>query len=296
MSDAQAALKNFEKKHDYLVAIDSDGCAFDSMEIKHKECFIPNIIKYWYLQPVSKYARAAAEFVNLYSQWRGINRFPAVIMVFDLLREWPDVQRRHVAIPEAQALRDWMARETKLGNPALKAEVAKGPDPILAQALRWSEAVNASIADLVHDVPPFPFVRESLEKVTQWADVLVCSATPGEALVREWQEHDIAKYVTVIAGQEMGSKKEHIHLASNGRYDKSKIVMIGDAPGDMKAARGNGALFFPINPGHEEDSWQLFFNEAADKFHKGEYTADYEAKLVADFQKLLPSTPPWKKA
>ncbi len=295
MSDAQAALKNFEKKHDYLVAIDSDGCAFDSMEIKHKECFIPNIIKYWYLQPVSKFARAAAEFVNLYSEWRGINRFPAVIMVFDLLRDWPDVQRRKAAIPEAHSLREWIKRETKLGNPALKAEVEKTGDQILAQALRWSEAVNASIADLVHDVPPFPFVRESLEEITSWADVLVCSATPGEALVREWQEHGIAKYVTVIAGQEMGSKKEHIHLASNGRYDKSKILMIGDAPGDMKAARGNNALFYPVNPGHEEQSWERFFNEDAERFRKGGYTAEYEAGLVREFQKLLPSTPPWKR-
>src|SRR5512141_2466189 len=65
MSDAQAPLKNFPNKHDFLVAIDSDGCAFDTMEIKHKECFIPNIIKHWDLQPVSKFARAAAEFVNL---------------------------------------------------------------------------------------------------------------------------------------------------------------------------------------------------------------------------------------
>jgi phosphoglycolate phosphatase-like HAD superfamily hydrolase len=295
MSDAQAPLKNFEKKHDYLVAIDSDGCAFDTMEIKHKECFIPNIVKYWYLQPVSKYARAAAEFVNLYSQWRGINRFPALIMVFDLLRDWPDVERRHAAIPEANSLRQWIARETKLGNPALKAEVQSSSDAILAQALRWSEAVNASIADLVHDVPPFPFVRESLEKVTQWADVLVCSATPGEALVREWQEHDIAKFATVIAGQEMGSKKEHIHLVAEGRYDKSRILMIGDAPGDMKAARGNGALFFPVDPGREDASWERFLGEAADRFHRGEYSAEYEGKLVAEFQKLLPDCPPWKQ-
>ncbi len=295
MSDPQTSLKNFKKNHEYLVAIDSDGCAFDSMEIKHKECFIPNIIKYWYLQPVSKYARSAAEFVNLYSQWRGINRFPALIMVFDLLREWPDVQRRNAPIPEAQPLRDWIARESKLGNPALKAELQKMPDPILAQALRWSEAVNASIADLVHDVPPFPFVRESLEKIGTWADVLVCSATPGEALAREWQEHDIAKYAQAIAGQEMGSKKEHIHLVANGRYDRSKVLMIGDAPGDMKAARANGARFFPVFPGHEEDSWQLFFCEAADKFHKGAYTAEYEAKLVAEFHKLLPDSPPWKR-
>jgi len=295
MSDPQAPLKNFQKKHDFLVAIDSDGCAFDTMEIKHKECFIPNIIKYWDLQPVSKYARAAAEFVNLYSKWRGINRFPALIMVFDLLKEWPDVQRRHVNIPVAQPIRDWIARETKLGNPTLKAEVQKTGDPVLTQALKWSEAVNATIADIVHDVPPFPFVRESLEKISEWADILVCSATPGEALIREWQEHDIAKYATVIAGQELGSKKEHIALASSGRYDSSRILMIGDAPGDMKAARGNNARFFPINPGFEEKSWELFFCEAAEKFRNGQYTDEYEANLIAEFDKLLPEQPPGKK-
>ena len=61
MTEPHAPLLNLEPKHDFLVAIDSDGCVFDSMEIKHKECFIPNTIKYWNLQPVSKYARRAAE-------------------------------------------------------------------------------------------------------------------------------------------------------------------------------------------------------------------------------------------
>ena len=85
--DPAKELKEFKPKHKFFVGIDSDGCAFDTMEIKHKECFIPNIIQYWGLQAVSKYAREAAEFVNLYSEWRGINRFPAIMMVFDLLRD-----------------------------------------------------------------------------------------------------------------------------------------------------------------------------------------------------------------
>ena len=92
----------------------------------------------------------------------------------------------------------------------------------------------------------------------------------------------------------MGRKKEHIQLASNGRYEKSKILMIGDAPGDLKAARGNGALFFPINPGAEDASWEFFLKEVADAFHKGEYTQEYEAKLITEFDKLLPEHPPWK--
>ena len=85
--DPQAELRDLTPEKEFLVAIDSDGCAFDTMEIKHKECFIPNIIKYWNLQAISKYARAAAEFVNLYSKWRGINRFPALTKAFDTDRK-----------------------------------------------------------------------------------------------------------------------------------------------------------------------------------------------------------------
>jgi hypothetical protein len=62
----------------------------------------------------------------------------------------------------------------------------------------------------------------------------------------------------------------------------------------MSAARKNGALFFPVNPGHEEQSWKLFFEEAMSKFLKGEYVGEYEAKLIAEFDQYLPEGPPWK--
>jgi phosphoglycolate phosphatase-like HAD superfamily hydrolase len=255
MSDPQAPLRNMPRRHDRLVGIDSDGCAFDTMEIKHKECFIPNIIKHWGLQPVSKFARAASEFVNLYSKWRGENRFPALVLTFDLLRDWPEAMRRNAAIPQVPALRDWIRRETKLGNPALRAEVERTHDPELTRALAWSEAVNAAVEDIVKGVPPFPFVRESLERLQGVADTLVVSATPGEALVREWEEHDIARLVSVIAGQEMGKKAEQLKLAQGGHYGPGSVLMIGDALGDLVAARANCALFFPIVPGREEESW-----------------------------------------
>ena len=175
----------FTRKHDYLVGIDSDGCAFDTMELKHKECFIPNIINYWELQGVSKYAREAAEFVNLYSKSRGINRFPALIEVLEWLQKRPEVKARGVKISIPQPLRDWIKRETKLGNPALEKEVKHGNDPDLKLTLEWSKAVNKAIENMVRNVPPFPFVRESMKKLCQKADILVVSATPHEALQRE---------------------------------------------------------------------------------------------------------------
>jgi beta-phosphoglucomutase-like phosphatase (HAD superfamily) len=288
-------LKNLTPKKEFFIGIDSDGCAFPSMELKHKECFIPNIVKHWKLQSISKYAREAAEFVNLYSQWRGENRFPALLRVFDLLKDRPEVQKSSVKIPEVPTLRKWVASGPSLGNPTLKQEIEGNPDPDLIQTLKWSEAVNVTIADMVVDVPPFPAVRLALERMVEKADVIVVSGTPGEALQREWAEHDIAKYVRIIAGQELGKKKEHLGLAAGGKYPTEKMLMIGDAPGDMKAAKAVGAQFYPIKPGSEEESWDRLLNEALDRFFSGSFAGDYEDKLIEEFNELLPDTPPWKK-
>ncbi|MDD4891138.1 MAG: HAD family hydrolase [Phycisphaerae bacterium] len=294
-TDPAAPLDDFAPAHDFFVGVDSDGCAFDTMEIKHKECFIPAIIRCWDLQPVSKFAREVAEFVNLYSKWRGTNRFPALLMVFDLLAERPEVAARNASLPNVQPLRDWVARETRLAGPALRAEVERTGNPVLARALDWNNAVNAAIGETVKGVPPFPFVRESLAKVATQADVICVSATPGEALAREWAEHDIAKFCRVIAGQEMGTKKEHLAFAAGGRYAKSHVLMVGDALGDLAAARANGALFYPINPGTEDASWRRFHDEAFARFVSRTYAGDYESRLIRDFENLLPDTPPWKR-
>lgn len=297
MTDPAQPLREFEPKHGFFIGIDSDGCAFDTMEVKHKECFIPNIVKYWDLQPVSKYARQAAEFVNLYSKWRGINRWPALVMVFDLLAEREEVQRRGVAIPRAEALRAFIAQEQyPHSNDGLAGYMREHRgEPDLERAMAWTAAVNDTVADLVHGVPPFPYVRESLQALYDNADMIVVSATPCEALEKEWAEHDIAQYVRVIAGQEMGKKAVHLKLAAAGRYDPERILMIGDAPGDMKAAKANDALFYPINPGDEERSWQRFYEEAMPRFFDGTYAGVYEAALIAEFDRYLPDTPPWKR-
>jgi len=288
-------LAELEPEHDFFIGIDSDGCAFDTMELKHKECFTPNIIKHWGLQPVSRYAREAAEFVNLYSKWRGINRWPALVMVFDLLRERPEVQARGVTPPEAPRIRAFLADDRfPKSNDGLKAYMAEYPDPELDIAWAWTTGVNAAIAEMVHGVAPFPYVRESLQFLEDRADMIVVSATPLEALTREWEEHDIARYVRVIAGQEMGKKALHLGLATKGKYRPDHILMIGDAPGDMRAAHANDALFYPINPGHEEESWQRFYEEAMHKFLATEYAGEYEAALIAEFETLLPEVPPWK--
>jgi phosphoglycolate phosphatase-like HAD superfamily hydrolase len=285
-------LRDFKPSKEFFIGVDSDGCVFDSMEVKQKECFAPMFIKHFQLQAASKYARETWEFVNLYSKTRGANRFPALSRALNLLRARPQVIARKVAIPDTKALDEWIASGAPLTNTALAQELDHG-NQSLARVKAWSDAVNACIEDLVFGVPPFPRVRECLDQMRSRADVMVISQTPTPALEREWAEHDITQYVKIIAGQEMGTKTEHLKDAAKGKYAADKILMIGDAPGDFKAAKANGAMFYPINPGKEEQSWQRLQDEALDRFFSGAYAGDYEAGLIREFDALLPENPAW---
>ncbi|MGL4944057.1 MAG: HAD family hydrolase [Thermoguttaceae bacterium] len=281
------------KQHDFLIGIDSDGCAFDTMELKHKECFIPNSIRFWDLQGVSKYARESLEFVNLYSRSRGINRFPALTEALTVLARRPEVIARGVKVDTLPSLQAWIKGETKLGNPALKKRAEETGDATLRRALEWSEAINETVDLIVGDgVPPFPKVRESLEKMRGRADVLVVSATPQGALEREWENQGLLQFVAAICGQEVGTKKES--LARAATYPQHHTLMIGDAPGDYQAAVANNALFFPINPGHEEASWERLDREGLTRFFASTFAGDYQQTLLGEFNHYLPELPPWE--
>jgi len=68
-----------------LRGIDSDGCAFDAMELKQKEWLHPSTIRVWGLQPISKYARETAEWVNCTPNGAG-QPLARLVKVFELLR------------------------------------------------------------------------------------------------------------------------------------------------------------------------------------------------------------------
>ncbi|HUT29746.1 MAG TPA: HAD hydrolase-like protein [Sedimentisphaerales bacterium] len=299
--DPAKALKEFKPTKKFFVGIDSDGCAFDSMGIKQRECFCPWMIAYFGLQPVAWAARECKEFADLFSKTRGANRHKTIKRILtELLPCHPMVKARNFRVPQFPHYCAWVDDpKSLLSNEGLEKAIADAPTDEarreLEHVLAWSRQVNVAVKDIVKDVPPFPYVRESLEKMQPLADVIVVSATPGEALIREWEEHDIARYAKIIAGQEMGTKAQHLAYTTKDKYEKDHVLMIGDAPGDMKAARANGALFYPINPGAETESWKRFHDEAFDKFMNGEYAGGYEQKVIAEFDACLPELPPWEK-
>lgn len=293
MTNKMSLLEDLKPEKDFFIGIDSDGCVFDTMEVKHKEFFCPNTVKYFGLFAISKYVRETWDFVNLYSVTRGTNRFLALIKVMDFLAVRQEVKETGIILPDMEPLREWVQKETRLGNPAFREYVGKNPHPALVPVLEWTLAINEDIARWLRATPPFPYARKSLEKLSKVADVIVVSQTPLEALTREWREHSIDGFVKTIAGQEQGTKSEHLAIAAAGRYPSDRILMIGDAPGDLKAATDNGALFFPVVPGQENRSWRLFHEEALARFIAGTYKGEYHDRLIEEFRRSLPEKPSW---
>jgi phosphoglycolate phosphatase-like HAD superfamily hydrolase len=289
----QDTLKNIKPTHEYFIGIDSDGCVFDTMEVKQKEFFIPNALKYFDLFSIAKILRETWEFVNLYSVFRGGNRFVSIIKVFELLNEREEIRQAGLKLPDLDLLIEWVNTETKLSNENLRKYFELNYDADLEKVVIWTEAVNEDISKWLRNIPPFPQAKLSLEKISLIADIVIVSQTPLEALQREWDEHDLAKYVHTIAGQEHGTKTEHLAFAAKDKYPDKKILMIGDAKGDFVAAKNNGVSFYPIIPGREDKSWERFFNEGFDRFINGNFEGNYENALLREFRETLPETPPW---
>lgn len=281
-------LRNFNPEHEFFIGIDSDGCVFDSMEKKQKEFFIPAALKYFGLSGIEQIAREKWEFVNLYSIHRGGNRFKSMIKVFDLLSADKQVAKSGIKLPSMKALKEWVNKENRLGNETLRKYYENNPDPDLGKVLEWSESINEEISRRLKNVPPFPSAPAAIEMISSKADIVIVSQTPLEALKREWNQHGLTKYVKMIAGQEHGTKSEHLALAAKGKYPDDNILMIGDAKGDLDAAVNNRILFYPVIPGKEDISWKQFSAEGFQKFTEGSFRGEYQEKLIQEFVRALP--------
>ncbi|MGM9682841.1 MAG: HAD family hydrolase [Eubacteriales bacterium] len=284
--------ETFKKKNNLLVCIDSDGCAVDTMEIKHKECFCTAFIECFGLQGIAKYAREAWEYTNLYSKTRGLYRMKTLVLSIELLSKRREVVEKGFRLPDITELKKWLRSSPVLNDASLLAYAESHDDKTLYTALEWSAETNRRIKRIVRNVPPFLYVRESLEKLHGKADIIVVSATPTAALENEWSEHDIKKYTAFICGQEYGAKRDVISKFGK-QYGEGRILMIGDAMGDHQAATEAGSAFYPIFPNAEDSSWKNFHDSVSDIFTRGEYTPEMQEKYVDRLKTILSDRPGW---
>ena len=273
-------LSDFTKKRDFLICVDSDGCAVDTMDIKHKQCFGPRMVEEWGLEPWREAVLTRWDEINLYSMTRGINRFKALAMSLE------DTDAVFTPIEGLDALQKWAGEAKELSNPALEAEIARNDAPILKKALRWSKAVNASIAALPWEVKrAFEGVREGFEAAGKIADIAVVSSANRDAVEEEWERFGLMELVDLVLCQDVGSKAHCIEELRKKGYGEKNILMVGDAPGDRDAAEKNGVYFYPILVRRETESWREF-PLAVNLLVSGEYEK-YGQEKTAEFMDNL---------
>lgn len=269
-------LAGFEKRHEFLVCVDSDGCAMDTMDIKHFRCFGPCMVDEWGLGEWREEILARWNDINLYTMTRGINRFKGLSMALS------EISRRYVVIEDLIDLVFWAESSPELSNSALEAAIREKPDSVaLKKALAWSLSVNKAITELPCDeVKPFPLAREALEFAHRGADVAIVSSANLDAVLEEWEKHGLLSHTDIVLAQNAGSKAMCISQLLSKGYKAENVVMCGDAPGDLSAAGKNGVYFYPILVGREGESWQEFIDIGFGKLVSGEYGDGY-----GDFKK-----------
>lgn len=289
-------LRNHQPQNEYFVGIDSDGTVFDSMEIKHKDCFIGSLIRVFELALITHEVHVVWNYVNIHSINRGTNRFKALLLTFNYLREINRVQELGIYIPKLQVLKNWVDTSASLSNDALIKLIDSVPqeeESDLKIVLKWSEEVNRVVKTTVFNLPPMPGAIMAMKNLKIHADLFVISNTPTDTLYREWNDNNIMSNIILIGGQETGTKTEMLKCVAKNKYAQDKILIIGDSPGDLSAAKNINALFFPIMPSSEMQSWNNFHQEYCNDFINGNYAPDKEAKLIEEFQSSLKSSPSW---
>ncbi len=272
---------DFFKQSDYMVCIDSDGCAMDTMEVKHRECFGPQWIYTYDLEERFDECMKLWLDINLYSITRGINRFKGLALALE------EMEKRGCRFEGLDEFVTWTKEAKELSNPALLTLAQKSNSECVEKALIWSVRTNRAINNLPENDKPFENVKAVMDAMCTVADLSAVSSANGEAVNAEWTKHELKDDCRVLLCQEAGSKAYCIGEMVRKGYDKDKILMVGDAPGDKDAALKNSVWFFPILVGKEGESWERLLKEAFPKLLDGSFDKTYQEQLILEFERNL---------
>ena len=271
-------IKHFNKKHDYLICIDSDGTAIDAMNAKHKLCFGPAFIEEWHLEDKETYVQGLWNDFNLYNETRGINRFIGLVDILEKLNG------KELNVEGLAVLKNWVDHTSDLSNKGLIAEIEKTNHSLLKKALYWSYKTNEKITKLSHeDKPVFNGVKDFLDFALGKVDIAVISSANMSGIYEEWTHHNLIQYLDVMTAQEVGTKGKCISQMLEKGYNPKHVLMIGDAYPDADAAKENDIFFYPILTNQETYSWQELKKTYFEQFLSGKYDSVQE-KVMADFK------------
>ena len=283
-------LKNFKPKYDYFIGLDSDGTIFDTMNIKHNICFVNPLVKIYNLFDIKDKVKEIWIKINLYSKFRGINRFEALFQFFEDLKKSGLLNDTDFAFPNLDSIKYWSNSKKILTNESLyllMKEINSDEKSDINKAINWSIEVNNNVESIIVDLPPISGALSAIKYLSSRADIIVLSNTPIKTLIRDWQQKNIYSKAAFICGQETGSKSEMLEAATKGKYEKNKVLMIGDSPSDLIAAKKNKVLFFPIIPLKEKESWNFFISIGAPQFFLSQYHSSIQKEKILEFESSL---------
>ncbi|WP_066874441.1 HAD family hydrolase [Clostridium mediterraneense] len=273
------ALDKFTKSKEFLICIDSDGCAMDTMDIKHIKCFGPCMVTEWNLEEWKDSILSKWNEVNLYTLTRGINRFKGLALALI------EINDKYKKIDGVDEFVRWTKETKELSNESLESEIEKTDNICLRKALSWSKAVNESINSLSDDEKcPFEGVAEGIKEAKKVADVAIVSSANEQAVLDEWKLHGLLDNVDVVLTQNIGSKAYCISKLIEKGYNRENVLMVGDAVGDYESAKSNEVLYYPILVKKEKESWERFTSEALNKFINNTYKEEYQNQLINEFE------------
>ena len=271
-------LSEFKKKKDFLVCVDSDGCAMDTMDIKHIRCFGPCMVAEWGLDEWKDEILSRWNDINLYTMTRGINRYKGLSIALT------EINEKYTAIEALDTLTHWVEESPELSNGALEKAIAANDIISLKKALSWSKAVNASINQLPDEEKlPFEGVKEALAFAHEKVDVAIVSSANLDAVLEEWERYGLLDHTDIVLAQDSGSKAFCIGELLKAGYARNHVLMCGDAPGDLDAAKKNEVFYYPILVRHEAESWQEFMDKAVSKLLDGSYGGAYQQEKIDAF-------------
>ena len=254
------------------------------MDIKHFRCFGPCMIEVWGLHAHEQELLARWNEINLYTMTRGINRFKGLAIALKEAEEtYDDVQ-----IDDLETFLRWTEITKELSNRAIEDVLAQKESKSLRMALEWSERVNVAIKNLPEEENlPFEGAKAGLAAAHAAADVAIVSSANAGAVREEWTRHNLIEHTDIMLAQDAGTKAYCIGQLLQKGYEKNHVLMIGDAPGDQKAAEDNGVLYYPILVKKEKSSWERFLSEGLEKFLSETYSGKYQEERIKEFQKNL---------
>lgn len=275
--------QDYKKNKKYLVCVDSDGCAIDSMDIKHYRCFGPCMVEEWNLSTWNDEILKRWNDINLYTKTRGINRFKGLSIALQ------EINNQYIKIEDLETLVNWVETTNELSNASLQREIEKNQESIsLKKALSWSNSINTKIKKLPEEeILPFEKVKEALSLAHIDADVAIVSSANLGAVLEEWKRHELLPHTDIVLAQNAGTKAYCIQELLKFGYDPKDVVMCGDALGDMDAANKNNVNYFPILVRHEKESWEEFINNGFNKLKEGTFSGSYQEELINKFLKNL---------